>query len=177
MFWYFAFAAVIVWLLYLALGQRIDSAMEQLRQNIVADVGALSHRPELSAKEDPADDLDARVRKQIYKDFPRYGIHDAYTVSELLRSYEREDSRGRIRLLRRVYAQGCLRKRPHTTPRRGTRVLVKETCLSGLGKILTHSFARHCVRIQKESPVGYSPWASISGLRSLVAAFHLNVLP
>ena len=108
MFWYFAFAAVIVWLLYLALGQRIDSAMEQLRQNIVADVGALSHRPELSAKEDPADDLDARVRKQIYKDFPRYGIHDNYTVSELLRSYEREDSRGRIRLLRRVYAQGGL---------------------------------------------------------------------
>ena len=128
MFWYFAFAAVIVWLLYLALGQRIDSAMEQLRQNIVAETRALghrpepvatedhdrvatardvaSHRPELATNEDPGDDLDARVRKQIYKDFPRYGIHDNYTVSELLRSYECADSRGRIRLLRRVYAQG-----------------------------------------------------------------------
>lgn len=108
MFWYFAFAAVIVWLqlLYSALRRRIDSAIEQLRQNIVAEVGALRQKPELAVKEDPEDDLDSRARKQLYKDFPRYGIHDAYTVSELLRSYEREDSRGRIRLLRRVYAQG-----------------------------------------------------------------------
>jgi hypothetical protein len=108
MFWYFAFAAVIVWLqlLYSALRKRIDSAVEQLRQNIVAEVGAMSQKPEPAAKEEPGDDLDARARKQIYQDFPRCGIHDDYTVSELLRSYEREDSRGRIRLLRRVYAQG-----------------------------------------------------------------------
>jgi hypothetical protein len=108
MFWYFAFAAVIVWLqlLYSALRKRIDSALEQLRQNIVVEVGALSQKPEPAAKEASGDDLDSRARKQIYKDFPRYGIHDDYTVSELLRAYEREDSRGRIRLLRRVYAQG-----------------------------------------------------------------------
>ncbi len=131
LFWNFAIATAIAWLLYSALRRRIDSAMGQLKRDLALGVGAPGQRSALAVEEDieeesrlsaegylehkrqavvenaqPKDDLDVRMRKQVYKDCPRYGIHDAYTVSELLRSYEREDSRGRIRLLRRVYAQG-----------------------------------------------------------------------
>lgn len=58
---------------------------------------------------DPKEDLGLKIREQVYRDCPRYGIQDSYTIAELLRFYERENSRGRIRILRRVYDQGfCL---------------------------------------------------------------------
>jgi hypothetical protein len=119
LFWNFAFAAVIAWLLYAALKSRIDSAMGQLKHDITLEMGNLKQRPQLAAGEDlkqrPEEapknetlknDLDVRIRKQVLQDCPRYGIHDAYTISEPARFYEREDGRGRIRLLRRVYTQG-----------------------------------------------------------------------
>src|SRR5258705_7181817 len=107
LFWNFAFAAVITWLLYSALKSRIDSAMGQLKHDITLEMGNLKQRPQLVAEEAPKqipeeapkneklkNDLDMRIRKQVFQDCPRYGIHDAYTISELARFYEREDGRG-----------------------------------------------------------------------------------
>jgi hypothetical protein len=99
LFWNFAFAAVIAWLLYAALKSRIDLAMGQLKHDITLEMGNLKQRPEEAPKNETLkNDLDVGIRKQVFQDCPRYGIHDAYTISELSRFYEREDGRGRSRL-------------------------------------------------------------------------------
>lgn len=57
----------------------------------------------------PKDKHEELIRERVRRNFSgwavRYAVQDAYTISELTRSYDREDCRGRIRLLRRVYAQ------------------------------------------------------------------------
>jgi len=66
----------------------------------------------MSAKnqlEQPRDKHDELIRERVElireRACQRYATQDAYTISELTRSYDREDSRGRIRLLRQVYRQ------------------------------------------------------------------------
>jgi hypothetical protein len=46
------------------------------------------------------------IRKKANEDCPRFEIQDMYTIAELVQRYEWENSKGRIRLLRRVYRQG-----------------------------------------------------------------------
>jgi len=100
-------AAVVVWL-YSSLRAEISSIVEMLKR--VIDAKETREHEQITdvatENEQLDDDLDSRIRKQVYQDFPRYGIQDAYTIAELMRSYERENSRGRIRLLRSVYRQG-----------------------------------------------------------------------
>jgi hypothetical protein len=57
--------------------------------------------------EQPKDKHYELIRERVERHFwtGRYTVQDAYTTSELSRAYDREDSRGRIRLLRRVYRQ------------------------------------------------------------------------
>ncbi|MDR3577934.1 MAG: hypothetical protein P4L50_29060 [Anaerolineaceae bacterium] len=101
------FAAVVVWM-YSSLRAEISSIVEMLKRVIDAK-GTREHEQitdVATGNEQLGDDFDSRIRKQVYQDCPRYGIQDAYTIAELTRSYERENSRGRIRLLRRVYRQG-----------------------------------------------------------------------
>ncbi|MFZ0395691.1 MAG: hypothetical protein WAL73_17695 [Terracidiphilus sp.] len=111
MYWNPGFAllilVVVVWL-YSSLRAEIRSIAEKLKR--VLDQKEITE-PEQTANvvtedEQLGDDLDSRIRKQVYQDCPRYGIQDAYAIAELTRSYERENSRGRVRLLRRVYRQG-----------------------------------------------------------------------
>jgi hypothetical protein len=111
MYWSLGFAlliaAVVVWL-YSSLRADISSIVEMLKR--VIDAKETREHEQITdvatENEQLDDDLDSRIRKQVYQDFPRYGIQDAYTIAELMRSYERENSRERIRLLRRVYRQG-----------------------------------------------------------------------
>lgn len=49
--------------------------------------------------------MQERVEKSLSAWTGRYTVQDDYTISELTRTYEREDSRGRIKLLCRVYRQ------------------------------------------------------------------------
>jgi hypothetical protein len=107
MFWSFAFSTVIALILYTALQRRFDSIMAQLRNDLLAGIEELKQGQETVTiqREQPKDKHDALIRKRVYLDFSRYAVQDAYTISELTRSYDREDSRGRIRLLRCVYAQ------------------------------------------------------------------------
>lgn len=56
---------------------------------------------------------DELIRERVEHNFShwarRYTVQDAYTTSELTRAYDRKNSRGRIKLLRRVYRQtACL---------------------------------------------------------------------
>ncbi len=111
MYWSLGFAlliaAVVVWL-YSSLRAEIGSIVEMLKRGIDAKETREHEQitDVVTGNEQLGDDLDSRIRKQVYQDCPRYGIQDAYTIAELTRSYERENSRGRIRLLRRVYRQG-----------------------------------------------------------------------
>jgi len=100
-------AAVVVWL-YSSLRAEISSIVEMLKRVLAAEeTREPEHTSDVAIENERlGDDLDSRIRKEVYKECPRYGIQDAYTIAELTRYYERENSRGRIRLLRRIYRQG-----------------------------------------------------------------------
>lgn len=82
------------------LGHDISGAVEKLKQGRAATA---------ARQEQPRDKDDEEIRENVNRSLSqwatRYGVQDAYTISELTRTYDREDSRGRIRLLRRVYRQ------------------------------------------------------------------------
>jgi hypothetical protein len=121
MSWSFAFSALVALLLYLALQRRIDSAVEQLKHDIAAGIEGLQQGRGVTTTQreqpkDKHDELicervkhDELIREGVERNFSactgRYTVQDAYTISELTRSYDRKDSRGRIQLLRRVYRQ------------------------------------------------------------------------
>jgi hypothetical protein len=111
MYWNPVFALlilfVVVWL-YSSLRTEIRSIAEKLKRVTDKEQTTEPEQTVNVATEDGQlnDDLDSRIRKKVYQECPRYGIQDAYTIAELTRSYERENSRGRVRLLRRVYRQG-----------------------------------------------------------------------
>jgi hypothetical protein len=86
-------AAVVVWL-YSSLRAEISSIVEMLKRVIdEKETGEHEQITDVATENEQLDDdLDSRIRKQVYQDFPRYGIQDAYTIAELMRSYERENS-------------------------------------------------------------------------------------
>jgi hypothetical protein len=109
----FAFSALVGLLLYIALGRRIDSAVAQLRSEIQREDDSTLDEDNSSVEDTNPDHqkqhLEAAICKYANPDFPRYRIQDPYINAELMRNYERGDSRGRIRLLRRVFSQSaCL---------------------------------------------------------------------
>jgi hypothetical protein len=93
--------------------QVVKSATGQLRNDLLAEIEALKRERDATAtqREQPKDKHDELIRERVSRNLSdwavRYAAQDAYTISELTRSYDREDSRGRIHLLRRVYAQTC----------------------------------------------------------------------
>ncbi len=111
MYWNPGFAllilVVVVWL-YSSLRAEIRSLAEKLKR--VLDQKEITEPERITdvatENEKLGGDLDSRIRKKVYQECPRYGIQDSYTIAELTRSYERENSRGRVRLLRRLYRQG-----------------------------------------------------------------------
>jgi len=111
MYWNPGFAllilVVVVWL-YSSLRAEIRSLAEKLKR--VLDQKEITEPERITdvatENEKLGGDLDSRIRKKVYQECPRYGVQDSYTIAELTRSYERENSRGRVRLLRRLYRQG-----------------------------------------------------------------------
>ncbi len=112
MFWKVVDIAGIVllvfWLREMVQNQ-IDSVMKPLKQILDKLEESTTTHPEPATETTTTDtkvnDLDAQLRKAVLADLPRYGILDAYTIAELGRLYDREDGKGRIRILRRVYKQ------------------------------------------------------------------------
>lgn len=100
-------AAIATWI-YLSLRAEMASVTNLIKRLIAAEEarGAEQIADAATANADSQDDLDSKIRKQVYRDCPRYGIQDSYTTAKLSRSYESRDSRRRIRLLRRLYRQG-----------------------------------------------------------------------
>ncbi len=91
----------------LSLGDRID----ELCAKVDAVAERLDEKQNLGADardDEPTSQRDKLIRKEAFQICPRYGVQDDYTVSELTRSYDRMNSRERIRLLRRIYAQQIL---------------------------------------------------------------------
>jgi len=110
MYWSLGFAllilVVVVWL-YSSLRAEIHSMAEKLQRVLdQKETTEPEQIADVATEDEPlGDNLDSRIRKEVHQECPRYGIQDAYTIAELIRSYERENSRGRVCLLRRMYRQ------------------------------------------------------------------------
>ena len=91
--------------------RQVDSAVGQLKRDISSGLDGLKQgRVATTAeREEQKDKHYELIRELVDRNLSawtgRYTVQDAYTISELTRSYDRKDNCGRIQLLRRVYRQ------------------------------------------------------------------------
>jgi hypothetical protein len=102
------FLAIAAWVMYSAFQSRIDSITVVLKQIVEKLEAQPQDHPEPAAETTCNEEstFEAELVKSVLNaDRPRYCTIDGYTKAELERFYDREDSKGRIRLLRRIYSQ------------------------------------------------------------------------
>lgn len=90
-------------------GLNLDERIEELRSKVDAVTERLDKTQRLEADARTNKTTNKReelIRKAAFPKCPRYCLLDDYTLTELTRSYDRKNRRGRIRLLRRLYHQG-----------------------------------------------------------------------